>query len=285
MIKSLLLLLLLLLLFFQTPLVFAEKTYNGYGEATIVNITPQQARVKSREQALLDILQQVTGIEIASQQLVVNATMASYHILQTRSARVVNSHCDYRVTQSQDQLTQIAQCTGSVQTFGRQSPDISGALVALGVKNTCQFTVTEMNAVSIGHSLFKSNQRFCLLLNSHEPFYAVVFALYQQGDQSKISRLFPGDDEPPLKIKAGHIPRFTPLSSEPLAGQDISQEALFIVASRKPLHGSALLANSVGFSAEQTIDNSVDMKAFDQALGKLDLNQVNLLVLPYAVER
>jgi hypothetical protein len=30
---------------------------------------------------------------------------------------------------------------------------------------------------------------------------------------------------------------------------------------------------------------SVDMKAFDQALGKLDLNQVNLLVLPYAVER
>ncbi len=272
---------LLLLLIFQTHLVIAAKTYTGTGEASIANITPEQAKVKAREQAFLDILQQVTGIEISSQQLVVNAQMASYHILQTHRARVINSQCEYQITQPQGQLTQLAHCTGQVQTFGQQAPDISAALLGMGNKKHCNFSLTEFNVANNSEPLFKSKQRFCLLLNSHENIYAAVFAMYQQHEKIKISRVFPENNQTALSIKAGKIPSLTPLSSQPLPGQKIAQEAFVILVSREPLQG--LLGNSAGFSAQQTAENSVDITQFDQALGKLNLDKINIIVLPYAL--
>ena len=276
---------LLLLLIFQTTFAIAAKSYIGTGEANIANTTPELARIKAREQAFLDILQQVVGIEISSQQLVVNAKMASYHILQTNRARVINSLCEYLITHPQCQLTLLANCRGEVQVFGKQGPDIRGALIPMRNKKHCDFSITEFNASNDINSLFKSKQRFCLLLSSHEDIYVAVFAMYQHGEKVKISRVFPENDQTALTIKAGEIPRLTPLSSQPLPGQKIAQEAFVILASRKPLLGHLLLSNSAGFSAEQTVENSVDMSQFDRGLGKLNLDIVNIIFLPYAVTR
>ena len=276
---------LLLLLIFQTTFAIAAKSYIGTGEANIANTTPELARIKAREQAFLDILQQVVGIDISSQQLVVNAKMASYHILQTHRARVINSHCEYQITQSQGQLTQVAHCSGGVQEFGNQGPDIRGALVPIGDKDYCDFSTSEFNAVNDIGSLFKSKQRFCLLLSSHENVYVGVFAMYHHGEKVKISRVFPEDDKAALIIKAGEIPRLTPLSSQTLSGQKMTHEAFFILASREPFLGHLLLSNSAGFSVEQTVENSVDMAQFDQGLGRLNLDRINIIVLPFAVTR
>ncbi|MDQ1363948.1 MAG: hypothetical protein QG652_1810, partial [Pseudomonadota bacterium] len=148
-----------LLLFVAT---LNAQTFTGTGEAAISNITPEQAKLKAHEQAFLDILQQATGIEISSQQLVVNAQMASYHILQTHRARVVNSRCDYRI--EPNPLTQIAICTGEVQAFGKQGPSVQTALLPLGNKNQCQFSASEFNAAESTEPMFKSGERFCLLI-------------------------------------------------------------------------------------------------------------------------
>lgn len=90
----------------------AVNIYTGTGEATIANITPEQAKTKAREQAMLDILQQATGINISSQQLVVNENMASYHILLIKSARVINSQCKDDIQKTEQGLLHIATCTG-----------------------------------------------------------------------------------------------------------------------------------------------------------------------------
>lgn len=276
-----------LLLIIQTHIVIAAKNYTGTGEVSIVNISPEQAKLKAREQAFLDILQQVTGIEISSQQLVVNSQMASYHILQTQRARVVNSQCDYHIIppHQNQPLTQVARCRGEVQTFGQRAPDIQGALVAMKNKKHCDFSVAEFNAANNSEPLFNSKQRFCLLLSSHEKTYAVVLGMYSEGKKIKISRILPDDETSTLILPAGKIPRLTPLSSQPLPGQKIAQEALLILVSREPLQGRALLASSAGFSSQQTTDNSVDIAQFDQALGKLNLDKINIMVLPYAVTR
>jgi len=260
------------------------QVYSGKGESFIVNITPEQAKQDARDLAHLDIIQQVTGIEISSRQLLVNSTMASYHILQSRRARVVNSDCDYQITQDDGALKQTAQCQGEVQVFGREAPEISASLIAMDNRKVCDYSISEFNSAETDALLFKSGQRFCLLLNAREPLYASVFAMYEQGGTTKISRLFPEDNQALLHVRSGRIPQLTALASEPLPGQLLSQEALLILASREPLIGEALLDNISGFDAAQTIGDSVDMAQFDRSLGKLNLDKIEILVLPYAIK-
>jgi len=50
------------------------------------------------------------------------------------------------------------------------------------------------------------------------------------------------------------------------------------------LIGEALLDNISGFDAAQTIGDSVDMAQFDRSLGKLNLDKIEILVLPYAIK-
>ena len=262
----------------------AAKIYKGTGEAVIAHITPEQARADAREQAMIDILQQATGIDVFSIQLLVNAKMASYHILQTHSARVINSDCHYYVEQ-EGQLTQVAVCNGEVQAFGKQGPDVSSVLLSLGNKEDCDFSYDDFNAIKDSKSLFKVNERFCLLLTSHEDIYVGIFSIYHDDKNIKISRVYPDNEQIALRLKANQIPKLTPLSSQPLSESKLTQEAFLVLASKELLNMKSLLENSAGFSAEETIGNSVDIKKFDNALSRLNLDRVTIKVLPYAVMR
>ena len=272
----------ILLLLFQTVDAMAAKIYTGTGEAVIAHITPEQARADAREQAMIDILQQATGIDVFSIQLIVNAQMASYHILQTKSARVINSDCRYYVEQK-GQLTQKAVCKGEVQAFGKQGPDVSSVLLSLGNKEDCDYSHDDFNAIEDSKPLFKANERFCLLINSHEDIYVGIFSIYHDDMNLKISRVYPDNEQMALWVKANKIPNLTPLSSQPLSESKLTHEAFIVLASKEPMNMKSLLENSAGFSAGETIRNSVDIKKFDNALSRLDLDRVTIKVLPYAV--
>lgn len=274
----------ILLLFCQPCYAMAAKIYTGTGEAVIAHITPEQARADAREQAMIDILQQATGIDIFSIQLLVNAQMASYHILQTHSARVINSACHYYV-EHKGQLTQKAVCNGEVQAFGSEGPDISSMLLSLGNKEDCDYSFNDVNANKDSKSLFDADERFCLLINSHEDVYVGIFSIYHDDMSIKISRVYPDNEQMALWVKANEIPKLAPLSSQPLEKSKLTHEAFLVLASKEPLNMKSLLANSAGFSAEETIRNSVDIKKFDNALSRLDLDRITIKVLPYAVMR
>ena len=205
--------------------------------------------------------------------------------MQTPRARIINSSCDYQTEQKHDQLTQLAYCRGEVQKFGEQGPSISSALLPLGDRKKCIFSPADFNAVNNSAPLFKSNQRFCLLISSSEDVYVAVFAMFQHKGKVKISSLFPENNQESLIIKSGKIPSLSPLASQTMEGENLSHEAFYILASREPLLGSSILNNSAGFSSKQTVESSVSISKFDKGLGKLELNRVSITVLPYAISQ
>ena len=233
--------------------------------------------------ALLDLLQQAAGVEISSHEMIINSSMASYHILQTKQARVVNSKCEFEIVKKYNVLFQHAKCSGEIQKFGDKAPNLNGNLLSLSSNNSCEFSSDEQNVVDIDLPFFKAHQKFCLLLKSHEDQFALVFAIYQDHDKTKISRLFPDEGSPNFLIKGGISPILTPLSSTPLPEQNISQEAFLILHSREPIIGNLILRKTSGYTATETISNSVDINIFDQRLGSLNLKNIGILILPFAV--
>jgi len=256
----------------------AASVYQGRGEWVIANISPEVARVRARDQAYLDIVQQATGIDISSSELLVNETMASCHVLHTPRARVINPECRYRTEQRSEWLVQYAECRGEVQEFGEHGPRIRAALARASEARGCAFD-TLPDFENEEWPLFRAGERFCLLLRSMEPVHVGVFGAYEDRGELRISRLFPSGDRPALRLDPGDIPRLTPLSSAPLSGEALAQESLFIVASREAIDMRALLPAESGFSAVETAERSVPMREFDRALSGIDLDRVNIVVL------
>ena len=274
---------LLWLLLFQVTSSLAENIQFGLGEVIISNISPEDAKSKAKQLALIDLLQQVAGIEISSHELIINSSMGAYHLLQTRRARVIDSKCKYELELKNNVFYQRAICTGEVQRFGELSPKMNGQLAALDSNLKCDFPLDFSNNANIDPPFFKANQKFCMFLKAHEDQYAIVFAIYNDGDKTKISRIFPEDESPSLYIKSGYPANLTPLSSAPLKNQKIAHEAFLILHSREPILGDLVLRNKAGNTANETMGRSVNINIFDRGLSNLDLRKIGILVLPFAV--
>ncbi|MBF0471436.1 MAG: hypothetical protein HQL48_08680 [Gammaproteobacteria bacterium] len=271
-----------------TPLIAAAR-YQAAVTIPLAHLTPEEARNEARRLAYAEMIAEGAGIAVNSQMLVVNNSAASYSLVQSRNARVLNGKCDFEVTDEEGAPFLKASCSGEVQPFGQDGPKIAAALTPFTAsREHCTPTLEQLRSAERDASLFRSGERFCLALRSAEAVSLGVFAIFTDSEGvPRINRLLPSANSKrnALRLAAGEIPSLTPVASAPLPGAKVGHEALLVVASRQPLLLDQLVTATVGSSAAETAAMSVPLAEFDRQLGRLDLQQLTLLTLPYVVHR
>ncbi len=266
------------------------RLYRAMGEVELAHITPEQARAKARQQAFAEMISEASGVRISSKVMLINSRLASYDLVQTQDARVVNAHCNYPLKElklsSGTRYIQQADCRGEVQRFGTPAPTISAALLPLPENaQRCRFDPQTLADHSPDIPTWQAGERFCLVLRSAQQAWVGAFGLFEQQGKTRINRVYPkpGSGRSALQLTPGKIPELTALSSAPLAGQKQASEALLLVVSSRPELMDQLVGAAVGSSVQETVENSVPMHRFDQQLGRLDLKRIDIRILPYLV--
>jgi len=283
--------LLVLVTSLATPLATAA-TFEAEGEQVMTNMSREQAIKRARDQAMGEILAQ-SGINVSTQTILVNRRMASYQLLATRNARVVNFKCQDaelessgRTATGQVIYVQRTRCSGEVQRFGDHAPTVDAQL-ALASRGRCA-DVAARGVRDADEPLFtvRAHEHFCLTLRTAAESWVGIYGLFEQEGDTRIVRIFPDvdDNAAAVHLAANQVPELPPLSGAPLPGEHEALEALIIVASRQP----ALLDNlagkhGIGDDVAGTVDASVPISVFDRQLGKLDLRHINLKFLPYRI--
>ena len=135
----------------------------------------------------------------------------------------------------------------------------------------------------------KAREEFGITLSAAATVHVGVFAW---GADGGVVRLYPYEKVRQLIVPAGgrvNLPRrisggYGGFWSAPLPGHAENHEAIIVVASVEPLDFNRIRAN-IGSSATETMSVAIPAGNFFDALGKLDLSQATLLVLPYRVRK
>lgn len=283
----------LLGLFFSLAASLATAaTFEAEGEQVMTNMSREQAIKRARDQAMGEILAQ-SGLNVTTQTILVNRRMASYQLLATRNARVVNFKCQDaelensgRTATGQVIYVQRTRCSGEVQHFGDHAPAVDAQLT-LASRGGCA-DVEGRGVRDADEPLFtvRAHEHFCLKMRTATESWMGVYGLFEQEGDTRVVRIFPDVDgkASAVHLAANQVPELPPLSGTPLPGNHEALEALIVVASRKP----ALLDNlagkhGIGEDVAETVDASVPISVFDRQLGKLDLRHINLKFLPYRI--
>ena len=134
----------------------------------------------------------------------------------------------------------------------------------------------------------KAGEKFRITLSASTTVHVGVFAW---GADGGVVRFYPNAKDRDLIVPAGgplSLPRdddeYQDFWSVPLPGHQENHEAIIVVASVKPLDFQKL-GSRVGYSGAETMSVAISAGNFLDALGKLDLSQATLLVLPYRVQK
>lgn len=268
----------------------AGPRYEAVGEVPIANITPEEARRNARNQAFAEIISQAAGTRVSAQTLIVNEQIASYNLLQTNNARVVNSQCSYETANmeygSSTVLVQRARCSGEVQEFGAKSPALDAQIVRAPDKR-CGLKEGELFGGSADTLALHDGEVFCLYLRVPVPMWYAVFTIYEDTGGPRVNQLFPGerDRAQALRLEANEVSRLEPVVSGLLPGKAFSQETLIVLASESASNLGKLRSAVTGKDVAATMQNSVPMDQFDKLLGTLPLDQVQIKYLPYVIRQ
>jgi len=135
-------------------------------------------------------------------------------------------------------------------------------------------------------NIVRNHAPIALTLTARRDSYAAVFAWSADGT---VIRVWPRGRTPSLRLAGGRslalpAPGEPPVTSEPLPGSAADEEALIVIASSAPLDFSRL-APDAGTSAGQTTARAVPTAEFLNALARLDVGTIRVVVLPYQVMR
>ncbi|MBF0220178.1 MAG: hypothetical protein HQL49_11735 [Gammaproteobacteria bacterium] len=257
-----------------------SQRYHAEATVAVINITPEAAKIRAREDAYSEIIAQGAGVKVYDELVVLNGHPTHFRRIHHLGARVVNGECEYRNSSQPLQVTAI--CRGEVVRYGESGPALQASLERLPADaRQCQ---GETISAATPLLQLRSGERFCLRIASAETLYIGVYAQFNDTTgQLRFNRLWATAAPPGAMTIAAGQPWLSPvIASAPLPGQRESLESVLIIASRRP-EFLVSDAGALGSSASRSAEQSLSAAEFDQLLSALNLEQLTLQSLPFIV--